>query len=249
MSVVLGIACEDQGHFRAVTRLVDDTLVAHHDWLDGILEDPRSWRGLADHEAFYKYDPADARHLRPIVNAGQVVRLHGHIQGEPLKPEASMWRKVLRLFCDAAPRPDVVVLARDMDGYPDRRAGMVQVRDGLPWPFEIVLAAAEPEVEAWLVAGFVPNGRDEQDRLDDLRKQLSFDPTTESQRLTSHPNDAMTDAKRVLEGLCGTDPERRDACLGDRDILRARGAANGAAAFLDEVDGRIVPVFGGRQGR
>ncbi len=47
MSVVLGIVCEDHGHFSAVTRLVDDTVVAHHDWLDGILEDSRSWRGHA----------------------------------------------------------------------------------------------------------------------------------------------------------------------------------------------------------
>jgi hypothetical protein len=246
MSVVLGIACEDDGHFSAVTRLVDDTLLANCDWLDGILEASRAWCGLSRQEPWYKYDPADARDLGPFRNAGQVIRLHGHIQGKPLKPEATMWRRVLLLFCDAEPRPDVVVLARDMDGYPNRRAGMVQVRDGLPWPFEVVLAWAEPEVEAWLVAGFAPIDRGEQTLLDDLRAKLSFDPTTQSHRLTSHRNDAPTDAKRVLDHLSGGDRERREACLADRALLRARGAANGAAAFLDEVDARIVPVFGAR---
>ena len=50
MTVVLGIACEDEGHFSAVTWLVDDALVASHAWLDGILEDCRAWRGRTDGE-------------------------------------------------------------------------------------------------------------------------------------------------------------------------------------------------------
>jgi hypothetical protein len=249
VSVVIGIACEDSGHFSTVTRLVDDTLVTSHDWLDGVLADCRSWRGLKEGEAWYKYDPDDAHDLRPIVHEGQRIARHGLIKGEPLKPEAGMWRKVLMLFCDADPRPDVVILARDLDGYPGRRPGptrrdgIQQVREGFSWPFKIAVATPEPEIEAWLVSGFVPAGPDEQARLLALRRALSFDPTTQSERLTSHPNDAATDAKRVLAQLCGDEQERREACLADRELLRRRGGANGAAAFLDEVDELVVPRF------
>jgi hypothetical protein len=243
--VLIGIACEDKGHFFVVTRLVDDTLVSAHAWLNGTLENCRSWRGLHPGKSWYKYDPLDAHDLRPFTIGGHTIAPQGHIGGEPLKAEASMWRKVLLLFCDGDPRPEVVILARDLDGYPERRAGLVQVRDGLPWPFKIVIAAAQPEVEAWRVAGFVPRDQGERGRLATLASDLSFDPTTESHRLTSHPNDARTDSKRVLRQLCGSDSDRKDACLEDRAILRLRGAMNGVKAFLDEIDQHIVPAFGG----
>ena len=240
--VVIGITGEDDGHFNVVTRLIDDTLIAHHHWLDGIVDSCRSWRGLHTGESWYKYDPDDAKDVRAITVDGLRIRPHGHINGRPLEPEAGMWRKVLLLFL-REPRPDAVVLARDMDGYLRRRAGMSQVRDGIPWPFKVVIAAAEPEVEAWLVAGFVANGPDEEERLKDVRKVLSFDPTTQSHRLTSHPNDAPTDAKRVLFALCQDDEDRIAACLADRRLLAERGANNGLNQLLDEIEQQIVPIF------
>jgi hypothetical protein len=169
----------------------------------------------------------------------------GRTAGEPLKPEASMWRKVLLLFCRAKPLPEIVVLARDLDGYPDRRAGIEQVRNGLPWPFTIVAATPDPEIEGWLVSGFLPRDNGERTGLEGLRRELSFDPTTQSHRLTAHPNDAPTDAKRVLSRLCEDDRDREHACL-QRDVLHQRGDFNGARAFLDEVDQRMVPIFGSR---
>ncbi len=154
-----------------------------------------------------------------------------------------MWRRVLMLFCHCEPRPDVVILARDLDGYPGRREGMEQVVSGIPWPFQIALATAQPEVEAWVVSGFVPKDAAEQKRLRALREKLSFDPTTQSERLTSHPNDADTDAKRVLSELCGDDSVRQERCLDDRTLLRQRGAGNGLSAFLAEIDQQIVPAL------
>lgn len=136
-TLVIGVVCEDHGHFAAVTRLVDAALVAGHAWLDGILEDCRRWRGLADDEPWYKYDPADANDLRPIVLDGLRIAPHGHVGGVPLKPEAGMWRRALMLLCSCKPRPDVVVLARDLDGYPERREGIDQVVANLPWPFKL----------------------------------------------------------------------------------------------------------------
>ncbi|HEU4412870.1 MAG TPA: hypothetical protein VFS43_46950 [Polyangiaceae bacterium] len=243
MSVVLGVACEDNGHFSAVTCLVDDVLVTSHTWLDGIVDACRTWRGVNEGEAWYKYDPGDATDLRPITVAGQRIKIHGPIRGEPLKPEASMWRRVLFSFCHTEPRPEVVILARDLDGYPKRAEGIKQVREGIRWPFRIVVAAAQPEIEAWRACGFTPADERERERLEALRRELSFDPTTQSHRLTSHPNDAPTDAKRVLTRLCDGAPERVDACLKDLAALRTRGRLNGAADFLGEIDEHIVPLF------
>jgi hypothetical protein len=239
----IAIVGEDEGHFQVVTTLVDDIIVTHVDWLRDILDSARTWRGLAEAERWYKYDPADANDLRPFKIDGKTIKLHGPIRGEPLKTEASMWRKVLLLFCHAKPLPDLVVLVRDLDGYADRRDGMEQVRDHLPWPFPIVLATPQPEVEGWLVSGFVAKDDEERTALDQLRHEISFDPTIQSERLTSHPNTAARDAKRVLSRLCDADRAREIACLAERNTLHARGEHNGARRFLDEDELLVVPSF------
>lgn len=241
----IAFAGEDENHFRVVTALLDDTLVTSVGWVRDVLDSCRMWHGLHGEERWYKYASDDAFDLRPLTIGGVTIKPQGRIAGKPLKPEASMWRKVLLLFCHREPRPDIVVLARDLDGYPDRRDGLEQVCTGLSWPFAIIAATPEPEIEGWIVSGFVPRDEAEQLRLEQLRGELSFDPALHSHRLTSHPNGASTDAKRVLSRLCNGDPEREHACL-VRDVLRQRGADNGARAFLDEVDQRVLPVFGHR---
>jgi hypothetical protein len=241
----IGFAGEDNDHFRIATALIDDALVSKVDWVRDVLETCREWRGLHAGERWYKYAPEDANDLRPVTFEGVTIKPQGWIAGEPLKPEAGMWRRILMLFCHSVPRPDIVVLARDLDRYPGRRAGMEQACRGLRWPFPIVAATPEPEIEAWIVAGFAPKNEDERARLERVRRELSFDPTHQAHRLTSHPNDAPTDAKRVLSQLCGGDRDREHACL-VRDVLYQRGADNHARAFLDEIDQRVLPVFGHR---
>ncbi len=153
--------------------------------------------------------------------------------------------QVLWRFQERAPPPDIVVLVRDLDGNPARCDGIEQVCQGLPWSFSVIAATPEPEIEAWLISGFVPVTHDEHTRLEQVRHDLSFDPTLQSHRLTSHPNDARTDAKRVLKQLCLEDRAREDACL-VRSVLRERGTENGAQRFLDELDRAALPVFGHR---
>jgi hypothetical protein len=243
---LIAFAGEDENQFRVVTALVDDALVTSIDWVCDVLESCRTWRGLHGEERWYKYAPDDAYDLRPMMIGGVRFAPQGWIAGEPLKPEAGMWRRVLMLFCERSPRPDIVVLARDLDGYASRRAGIEQVCNGLQWPFAIVVATPEPEIEGWIVSGFTPTNEDERARLERVRKDLSFDPTHHSHQLTSHPNDAVTDAKRVLSRLCNGDPEREHVCLA-RDVLHQRGADNWAREFLDYVDQRVLPLFGHRE--
>lgn len=245
----IAIACEDHRHFAVITRLIDAQLVAACDWLGGIVGHCRTWHGLDDSRPWYKFDRSDAYDLRPIAVGGIKIPRFGFIAGQPLQPEASMWRKVLLMFCHGNPRPDAVVLVRDMDGYDDRYRGMLQVRDGLPWPFPVIIAAAQPEIEAWEIAGFVARTENERLDLTELHLELGFDPTRDSHRLTSHPNQAPTDAKRVLARLCNDDTERRDECLADLGVLRSQGGANGLFAFLNEISQRLVPALVGPQRR
>lgn len=240
MIQLLGIVGEDEGHYRAVTRLVDDAIRFGSIDPDAV----RTWQGTNTGERWYKYRPDDAERLPRVLPNGRPIRLHGKFGNEP---ELHMWRVVLFLFAIAEPRPSAVVLCRDMDAYPDRRKGMQAAREQGPWPFAIAIAAPAPEVEAWLIAGFQPENEKEREMLEELRKKLSFDPTTQSHRLTSRPNTAPTDAKRVLASLCRNDEDRQDACLADRERLRERGRKNGLVDFLDEVDQHIVPVIGQSQ--
>lgn len=242
---LIGIAGEDEAHFQIATTLIDDALLASIDWLRDVLDSCRTWCSRDDRERWYKYRPDDAYDLRPVTINGMTIRPQGRIRGEPLKPEAGMWRNVLLLFCHREPRPDIVVLVRDLDGYPARRDGIDQVCKQLRWPFNIVAATPEPEIEAWLVSGFTPSTHGEHTLLAQVRHALSFDPTLDSHRLTSHPNDAPRDAKRVLAQLCLGDRAREAACL-DRGVLHERGALNGARAFLDSIDNDLLPIFGHR---
>ena len=239
----LGIAGEDNGHYTVATRLVDAALLDRHTWLTDRLSAHRSHCGVHPGDPWHKYDRDDANDLRPIEIDGRRIAPSGHINGKPLRPEAGMWRKILLLFCHRKPRPDAVLLIRDLDGYPTRLGGMQQAARELEWPFPIAIAAPQPEVEAWWVSGFTPTLPAEHSALRALTRELSFNPTTESQRLTSHPNDAPTDAKRVLSRLCGDDPERQDRCLEDRRLLRERGLHNGLVSFLDELEQHVVPAF------
>lgn len=241
--VLIGIACEDNGHFRAVSCLIDQRCIAAHAWLDGVLNDCRRWIGQTAEDKWLKLSLAHARNVEPRKAGGRTFKRHGHIAGGPLKPEAAMWRRVLDHFNALDPRPEVVVLARDSDGR-DQRAGIIQVRDGIRWPFPVVMAVAHPEVEAWYVSGFEPESPAEHARLDCLTRDLSFNPTIQSHRLTSQPKNSPRDAKRVLAKLCGEDLDRRRGCLMDEQRLRARGVENGARAFLDEVEEKVVPLFG-----
>lgn len=241
--VLIGVACEDGGHFRAVTCLIDQRCLAAHAWLDGVLEDCRKWCGGTAENGWLKLSSTRAKNTEPREVGGRTFKRHGHIDGQPLKEGAAMWRRVLDLFLGLESRPDVVVLVRDSDRG-DPKPGIVQVREGIPWPFPVVMAVPHPEVEAWFVSGFEPQSANEKAQLDRLKKDLSFDPTTQSHRLTSQPSDSPRDAKRVLSQLCATE-ERRDQCLTDMNRLRDRGKKNGLAEFLDETDERIVPLFGG----
>jgi len=140
------------------------------------------------------------------------------------------------------------------DGDPRRLAGLKQAFEGFSWPLPILVAAPHQDAEAWFVAGFVPLNDAEQRRLSEIKGRLSFDPAEEPHRLTAHPNDAPTDAKRVLRILLLDEDESRppgldelpDLCtrtLTDLGRLERRGQRCGLSDFLADLRSRLVPLL------
>lgn len=143
--------------------------------------------------------------------------------------------------------PDVVVLVRDADNRnEERREGFEQARTSSPHLSRIVIGIANPEREAWVLAGFVPCDEREQSALASERQRLGFDPTLRPHELGGN---AKRSAKAALASLVGGDDRRELRCLTEPSLthLRQRGAHTGLAAFLDEIDERVVTVIAGRR--
>ena len=118
----------------------------------------------------------------------------------------------------------------------------------------MVVAAPHRDAECWLVAGVEPANDREREAHAAVQRELSFNPLMSSDRLTGQPNDAPTDAKRVLRRLLCLDvasrpltpAELRDyhpRLLSDLKRLRDRGERSGLMAFLDALGADVVPLF------
>ena len=238
--VHIGWVREDRAHDDLIKTLAAKVALAHHDWLDGVLDHVWSWKGPANED-----EPKLSGRIEVRGPQGKPIRLHGRIAGEPLLPEASMYRTVLTAFAHRDPRPSIVIIAHDGDGDAKRRRmGFMQVRDKLEWTFDVVLAMPEPEGEAWFLCGFEPCDPDERARLDALTRELSFDPTKQPERTTSRPNDAASDAKRILAKLTDSDASREALCLEHSiDELMRRGRAVGLADFIDDLRAHLPRHF------
>jgi hypothetical protein len=200
-----------------------------------MLESVRSWRGVEPESAVTYW-----KHVRALAKTHHV-RSHGHFSDEPAAPDAQAARRALMLFAKLG-MTDAVVLLRDADDQPERCTGLRQARDSSPHRDRIAVGVAEPEREAWLVAGFQPRDDHERSALAQERQRLGFDPTLEPKSLRG---DGKRSAKTALATLTVRDHERQRQCLADTPLehLRERGASCGLAAFLDEIELRVAPAI------
>ncbi|WP_437618116.1 hypothetical protein [Sorangium sp. So ce1151] len=236
---LLGLVVEGPGDARTVPGLVDRVLVGAVPDLERKLRQARSYCGIEPDASFVMWS---------AVNQYPVPRRHGHFGGRPALEDARTAVLALRCFVARDPQPGAVVLVRDSDGKPaERRQGLEQARGDFAWPFEVVLGIAHPMRECWVLAGFVPSTRQEAASLADLRKELGFDPTARSHELDASSRTAKRSPKRVLDHLTDGEDEREARCWTEPtlDHLSERGQDNGLAAFLGEVEDRLVPALSG----
>lgn len=230
----LGLACEDARHVEIVRHIVGDAIEVAGGYCDAESLQIRDPDGKVTDGKLLPLELMDVKRL--VAERGY--RLHGHVGGEPLLPEAAQVRAVVVLFAAATQRPLAVVIARDLDGHPERLEGFRQVlkseADKIPFP--LVLAAPDPTSEAWYVAGFQPQSDEQHSQANGPGVGLQFSPVRESTRLRSGREHAPQSAKRVFGKLFGKDADAALAAL--RHAAKEAAAGRGPErlrAFVAEV--------------
>jgi hypothetical protein len=179
----------------------------------------------------------------------------GHFNGRPGEPGSAMARKAFHIV-EALSRHtpddpiDAVVLVWDTDDEQrERPDGVKAARNAARrWAtFQIVCGFPDPEREAWVLAGFDPCHPDEQQRLDELHRDLGFSPVLHAVRLRDKTHGAPRNIKRVLAVLTGDDSDREARCWTEPTLatLHNRGTDTGLSAFLTELQAVLRSLLGG----
>jgi hypothetical protein len=257
--ILVAIAGEDQAHRVLAMRLLDEVLLerAAGDWPEREqLDQARVWCGwlelpdAPESERYYQFKTLDEDLRRQMPRFFRVTRIDDQPAGE-----ATWFISLYQLFALRQPRPDALIGMVDTDDpdlhqAADRAIHYVKERLGSP----MVLAFGLPyrDAEAWFVAGLV----DVPARLAEARRELHFDPQREPDRLTSQPNAALTDAKRVLRFLLGEGATLQEApsvaapdpeglavrTLRDLPLLE-RAEATGLARFVARLRSGLAPLI------
>ncbi|EYF05201.1 hypothetical protein [Chondromyces apiculatus] len=241
--VRLGAVLEGPSDARAVPGLIDrflreafDYLGETPEYLDGF----RTWSGAIEGTRYLAWRDV-ARAAR-----GRVPRRHGHFAGEPGEDDAQRAVLALRLFTAMPDPPRAVVLVRDSDGRAEeRRKGLEQAREDGQWPFVVVLGVAHFMIEAWTLAGFIPDTDEEKQRLEAERKSLGVYPNREPHALNAREETAKRSPKRALEALTSGDSAREERCWREAppEVLNEHGEGAGLRHFIDEVQRLLVPAM------
>jgi hypothetical protein len=141
----------------------------------------------------------------PAWGSGFSSAIHGRFGGEPGAADAAMWR--LLLVWLAQQPPAVVVGVRDTDHDEGRLRGAEQARDAQVWRFELHIAYAVPEIEAWWLALWRWSALYDAGAASELQRRLGFAPWDTPERLTSGREHHPKDTKRALSDVHRGAPE------------------------------------------
>jgi hypothetical protein len=229
---------EAQADFDLSTELADRVLIESAEWLAEHLDANRQWIGVGQ----------DGRSLTwaSIAKLAREhrVRVHGHFNGAPGEPDAAAARRAIVYLWQRIKSFDAILLIRDQDDQPARRQGLEQARSHHAAHVPVIIGAANPKRECWVLSGFEPGDEPEKAKLAWEKQDLGFDPCVDSHELTAKNDQAKRSAKRVLAALTGGVLERERRCWLKTPLstLEARGERNGLADYLKEVRKMLVPL-------
>jgi len=213
-------------------------------WLNAYMRDQmRTWRGLQSTADFTQW-----AEVKILAQERGIRSLGFPASGTPGGADLAQARKAINLHAlmmDEEEAP-VLLLVRDTDAERQSRRDLEGARrqPRTPERLTVVIGVAHPKREAWVLNGFDPKDKEEEEKLKGLQKELGCDPRLDAHTLTASSSGAKTNAKRVLRTLVGSeDRERR--CWEEADLatLWDRGAETGLRAFLTEVKERLLPLF------
>jgi hypothetical protein len=241
VSLQFAVVHEAPADFQTATELADRVLVESIDWLEDVqIEYQRIWLQEAGGVPL-----TWKRVKQSALDVG--IDAIGFFDGEPAEPDARAARRAILYLRHALPDLAGVLLIRDQDDQPERRAGLEQARRQEGGRLPVVVGLAVVERESWVISEFDPQDDVETSRLAAERQTLGLDPRVRSHELTACKDDnAPRSPKRVLRVLCGRDADRERRCWRETMLatLRNRGAENGMGAFLDEVRKELAGLIG-----
>ena len=250
------VIVESGADARTATKLAERVLKEKFDWLDDdILQHCFQWTGLEEGTEFSCW-----RDIIKIIDDAKSQlkykpsRFLGHdSKGVPLKADGAASIKVLNLvrFLQKTRHIKAVIFIRDLDNQPERKEGIEQARSehiNKTPKLEIIIGAADPKREAWVLNGFIPSNQQEEQILEEIKNKLSFDPCIESHRLraTSEKEpERIRNVKVVVEQLTGDDKEREKQCWEKTNLkhLRERGVDTGLTDYIQEVEQRLAAIL------
>jgi hypothetical protein len=241
VSLAFAVVYEAPADFRTATELADRVLLDAIEWLEPeLIEHQRTWLGNHKGSSLKWTDV-------PGLAKENGIFVSGHFDGNPAEPDARAAQRAIRLLRLLFPNLNGVMLIRDLDDQPERRAGLEQARKKEEIAIPVVIGLAVVERESWVICGFKPLDESEDSRLAQERQTLGFDPRHRSHELTACKDDqAKRSPKRVLRELSGGHQDRERRCWTETSLetLASQGSENGLALFLDEVRDRIAPLIG-----
>jgi hypothetical protein len=250
------VIVESGADSRTATKLAERVLKEKFDWLDDdILQHCFQWTGLEEGTEFSCW-----RDITKIIdNAKSQIKykpsrfIGHHSKSVPLKADGAASIKVLNLvrFLQKTRHIKAVIFIRDLDNQPERKEGIEQARSehiNKTPKLEIVIGAADPKREAWVLNGFIPSNQQEKQIIEEIKNKLSFDPSIESHRLraTSEKEpERIRNVKVVVEQLTGNDMEREKLCWEKTKLkhLRERGVHTGLTDYICEVEERLAAII------
>jgi hypothetical protein len=250
------VIVESGADSRTATKLAERVLKEKFDWLDDdILQHCFQWTGLEEGTEFSCW-----RDITKIIdNAKSQIKykpsrfIGHHSKSVPLKADGAASIKVLNLvrFLQRIRQIKAVIFIRDLDNQPERKEGIEQARSehiNKTPKLEIVIGAADPKREAWVLNGFIPSNQQEKQIIEEIKNKLSFDPSIESHRLraTSEKEpERIRNVKVVVEQLTGNDMEREKQCWEETNLkhLRERGVDTGLTDYIQEVEQRLAAIL------
>lgn len=241
MTVSVAVVCEAPADRVTIATLAERVIRDAAPWIEPeAMGDFVEWRGFRRGDTHLEWTALKkhADDLKLVIRFRDV---------QPLHPYAQNALRAIRVLARAPDRVDAVVMVPDSDCDTDRMKGLQQARDYAREALPIVVGLAHTKRECWHLCGFEPESDTERDLLAELGSELGFDVLTRSEELTAKhaANTDKRSAKRVLSKLCGDDREREARCLTALPLakLKQRGATNGLADFLQQLESRLLPLF------
>lgn len=261
MSCPLLVVCEAPDDFALASRLIDRTIQEHGpDWARDDLTVAREYFGI-DTQLAESQEPFVRWRLIGAVTThaaggdegkAKRVQLNFDQFGEsfPAHEDALAFLRFVRVVqtSDRVRQPDAFILVRDTDSK--ERTDLRKLNDHPQFKkFPAVVGVPDPETECWLLAGFLHDATDaEQKQIAEMQRlNDGVHPCRDTHKLRAANEGEDRHPKTVLARLTNDDTARIARCLeAPFDSLRTHGRENGLAEFLDQLRDRLIPgLFGG----